>query len=121
MIQDITFAVENHFSTNWHHSQVNYEQSQFTPHGSEWVEVIVIPIASENVSIESCTNDTYELHTLVYGSNKVKAGLLADKVIAFLQNTNIDKLRVRTWGTIANGYLETNDTYFYKLFFDCNA
>ena len=119
MIQDVIFDVENHFSSNWHESQVNYDQPQFTPHGSKWVELMIAPVSSDNVSLESCTKELFEVHTLVYGKNKVEAGALVDKVVAFLQNTNINGLRVRTWGILSNGNLETNDTYFYKIYFEC--
>ncbi len=120
MIRDIVLAVEQHFATNWSESEVNYDQPQFTPTGTKWVEVVVNPVLCENASF-TCTTETFELHTLVYGKNKAEAGTLVDKVIDFLQNTDIAGLRVRTWGTIANGVLDTNDTYFYKIFFECEA
>ncbi len=120
MIQDVVLAVEKHFNDNWIDSEVNYDQPQFTPTSTKWVEIIVNPVLSENASF-TCTKETFELHTLVYGANKVEAGTLADSVIAFLQNTQIDMLTVKTWGTIANGNLETDDTYFYKLYFECQA
>lgn len=121
MIKDVVLAVENHFFTNWTDCEVNYEQQNFTPAGVEWVELVVIPLLSTNVSLDSCTMENFELHTLVYAENKVKAGVLVDKIVAFLQNTDIEMLRVRTWGTIANGNLENSSTYFYKIYFDCQS
>ena len=121
MIQDIVQAVEQHFADNWNFSDVNYEQVNYQPTSSKWVEVIVNPVLSENVSLEGCTKETFELHTLVYGKNKVEAGALVDNVVSFLQNTQIGILRVRTWGIIANGILDTKDKYFYKIFFECEA
>jgi len=120
MIQDVVLAVEKHFNDNWVASEVNYDQPQFTPQSSKWIEIIVNPVLSENASF-TCTRETFELHTLVYGANKVEAGTLVDSVVAFLQNKQIDMLTVRTWGIIANGTLETDDKYFYKIYFDCQA
>ena len=121
MISNIVHAVEQHFFDNWTFSEVNYEQSQFTPSGDEWVEIVVIPLLSENASLENCTTESFELHTLVYASNKVKAGALVDKAVTFLQNTEIGELRIKGWGIVANGYLDTDDKYFYKIYFDCQA
>ncbi len=121
MISDVVLAVENHFFNNWTDSEVNYEQPNFTAAGTEWVEVVVIPLLSENNSLENCTTENFELHTLVYSENKVKAAALVDKVVAFLQNTDIEMLRIKGWGIIANGNLENSNTYFYKIFFNCQA
>ena len=121
MIQDIVLAVESHFSNNWTECDVNYEQPNYTPTSKEWLELVIIPLLSTNNSLTNCTFEDFEIHTLVYSENKVKAGILTDKVVAFLQNTNIGNLRVKTWGTISNGNLEDNSTYFYKIYFDAQA
>ena len=119
MIQDIVLAVEQHFADNWV-GEVNYDLAGYTPIGSKWIEISVVPISRYNNSLQSCTFEDFELHINAYGANKVEAGQQIDAVVAFLQNTDIDNLRVRTWRTIGNGVLDT-DTYFYKIIFDAQA
>ena len=116
MIRDVVLSVEKHFVDNWN-GDVNYDQTGYTPANATWIELRVIPILSYNASLEDCTSEEFELHLMAYGTNKVEAGELIEQVVAFLQNKDIDGLKVRGWRQIYNGTLDTG-TYFYKLIFD---
>ena len=118
MIASTTLSIEKHFSDNWV-GEVNYNQPHYKAKAPEWIEIIVAPVSSDNVAIDGCTLEAYDLQVLSYGSNKVKAGKQLDTAIAFLQNTNIDEVRVKTWRTIANGLFD--DSYFYKISFDIQS
>ena len=120
MIRDIVLAVEQRFANDWALSPVNYDLVGYTPTVSEFIEIQIVPISSYNNSLQSCTFEDFELHVSAYGKTKVEAGVLVDEVVAFLQNTQINELRVRTWRQIANGTLDTG-AYFYKIIFDAQA
>lgn len=117
MIRDVVYAIENKFATSWLHGEVNYNEENFTPQGSEWLEIIIAPVVSEVVSTDNCTDEFYDLQVMAYGSQKVESGELLDNAILFLQNTYIDGVKIKSWRVIANGVLESG-TYFYKISFD---
>jgi len=115
LIRSTVYSIEKHFVDNWT-GEVNFEQPNYIAKGNKWIEIIVTPLSSENVSIEGCTLESYDLALLAYGKNKVEAGELLDLAIASLQNSKIDEVTVRGWRNIANGMLDTS-TYFYKVAF----
>ncbi len=122
MIQNIVQEVEQHFLDNFNYCDVNYDTLNYINKNDYWLELIVVPILSESKGVDiSCTKEHYELHTISYSlNNKVESGNVADASIAFLQNTKLDTLNIRTWKTIDSGMLD-NGTYFFKLIFDCDA
>ena len=119
MIRDTVLSIEKHFSDNWG-GEVNYNQPNYIAKASRWIELIVVPLLSQNSSIDNCTVESYDIQVLAYGTNKVNAGEEIDLAIAFLQNMKIDGVRIKGWRQIANGLLDTG-TYFYKISFDAQA
>jgi len=117
-IRSQVVSIKQHFIDNWVASPVHYSNTEYVATTSGWIFLDVIPISNRGRGYDSACGNTFTLINVVaFGRDEIESGALADDVIAFLENANIDGLQVGPWQLIAavpNG----NTNFSHSLSFD---
>ncbi len=116
MIAYVLSVIQKEFEYNWPGLvQIGYER--FDPSkdlGESWIQVDVEPIDNETLSYGGCVAKVHALYVTCYHRNQVQAAKLADEVIRFIQQRQLDEVYTRTWRPVAKG-MKDNGKAFYKL------
>lgn len=114
LLQDILFAVEDFFNTNWNTTPIHFESSKAAPAASAWIHVMVRAVSSESRGYAACTDESHMIYVTCYGANQVKAAALADSVAVFIERQKLGDFITRTAEPIHQADASP-DTYFYKI------
>jgi len=115
LLQDILREIETEFSTNWP-GEVHFASSIKKPTVDEWLYVDVVPLMSNQLSYEGCSEDVLGLYVTCYALTKVTAYNLADRVTQFIANKRLNSAYISNSHPVDQNTI-SQERYYIKIMF----